>query len=81
MAAKEPRTVRDAVRGPVSADAPAGEAADAPAQPPVEEEWPPREWREATRSAGHKQAGYVTLAMLVMFGALVAVAIWAAHNG
>jgi len=47
----------------------------------VEEEWPPREWRETTRSAGHKQALYVTLAMLAMFGALVALAIWASHNG
>lgn len=47
----------------------------------VVEEWPPREWRETTRSAGHKQALYVTLAMLAMFGALVALAIWASHNG
>ena len=45
------------------------------------EEWPPREWRETTRSAGHRQALYVTLAMLAMFGVLVFVAIWASHNG
>ena len=47
----------------------------------VEEEWPPRAWRETTRSAGHKQALYVSLAMLVMFGVLVFIAIWASHNG
>jgi hypothetical protein len=45
------------------------------------EEWPPREWRETTRSAGHKQALYVSLGMLVIFGVLVVVAIWASHNG
>ena len=47
----------------------------------VEEEWPPRAWRETTRSAGHKQARNVTLAMLAMFGVLVFIAIWASHNG
>jgi hypothetical protein len=47
----------------------------------VEEEWPPRAWRETTRSAGHKQAFYVSAAMLVMFGVLVLIAIWASHNG
>ena len=46
-----------------------------------EEEWPPRAWRETTRSAGHKQARNVTLAMLAMFAVLVFVAIWASHNG
>ncbi|HEX4789901.1 MAG TPA: hypothetical protein VH372_15650 [Actinospica sp.] len=46
-----------------------------------EEEWPPRAWRETTRSAGHRQAAYVSLAMLAMFGVLVLVAIWASHNG
>jgi len=56
------------------------EAAAAP-QEAVEEEWPPRAWRETTRSAGHKQALYVSLAMLVMFGVLVLIAIWASHNG
>lgn len=56
------------------------EAAAAP-QETVEEEWPPRAWRETTRSAGHKQALYVSLAMLVMFGVLVLIAIWASHNG
>jgi len=45
------------------------------------EEWPPRAWRETTRSAGHRQALYVTLAMFAMFGVLVFVAIWASHNG
>jgi hypothetical protein len=50
-------------------------------QDQVEEEWPPREWRETTRSAGHKQALRVTLGMLVVFGVLVLVAIWASHNG
>jgi hypothetical protein len=49
-------------------------------QEPVEE-WPPREWRETTRSAGHRQAAWVTLAMLAMFGVLVFVAIWGSHNG
>jgi len=47
----------------------------------VEEEWPPREWRETTRKAGQRQALNVTLAMLAMFGVLVLVAIWASHNG
>jgi hypothetical protein len=47
----------------------------------VEEEWPPRAWRETTRSAGHRQALYVSLAMLAMFGVLVLVAIWASHQG
>jgi hypothetical protein len=47
----------------------------------VEEEWPPRAWRETTRSAGHRQALNVTLAMLAMFGVLVFVAIWASRNG
>jgi hypothetical protein len=47
----------------------------------AEEEWPPRAWRETTRSAGHKQALYVTLGMLAMFGILVFVAIWGSHNG
>lgn len=46
-----------------------------------EEEWPPRAWRETTRSAGHKQARNVMLAMLAMFGVLVFVAIWGSHNG
>jgi hypothetical protein len=46
-----------------------------------EEEWPPRAWRETTRSAGHKQARNVTLAMLAMFGVLVFVAIWGSKNG
>jgi hypothetical protein len=53
-------------------------------QPPsddVEEEWPPRAWRETTRAAGRRQALYVSLGMLVMFGVLVLIAIWASHNG
>ena len=48
---------------------------------PEAEEWPPRAWRETTRHAGHRQALYVTLAMLAMFGVLVFVAIWGSHNG
>ena len=47
----------------------------------VEQEWPPRAWRETTRSAGHKQALYVSLGMLAIFGVLVVLAIWASHNG
>ncbi|HEV3170022.1 MAG TPA: pentapeptide repeat-containing protein [Actinocrinis sp.] len=47
----------------------------------AEEEWPPREWRETTRSAGHRQAAYVALGMVVIFAVLVLVAIWASHNG
>jgi hypothetical protein len=46
-----------------------------------EEEWPPREWRETTRAAGHRQALYVTLGMVAIFAVLVVVAIWASHNG
>ncbi len=56
------------------------QTSEAAAPEPVEE-WPPREWRETTRSAGHRQAALVALAMLVMFGALVLLAIWASHNG
>jgi hypothetical protein len=47
----------------------------------AEEEWPPREWRETTRAAGHRQAAYVALGMVVIFAVLVLVAIWASHNG
>jgi hypothetical protein len=47
----------------------------------VEQEWPPRAWRETTRSAGHKQAMYVSLGMLAIFGVLVLLAIWASRNG
>jgi hypothetical protein len=50
-------------------------------EPEPVEEWPPREWRETTRSAGHRQAGWVVLSMVVMFGILVFVAIWGSHNG
>jgi hypothetical protein len=50
-------------------------------QDAVVEEWPPRAWRETTRSAGHKQALYVSLGMLAIFGVLVVVAIWASKNG
>jgi hypothetical protein len=46
-----------------------------------EEEWPPRAWRETTRSAGQKQARNVSLAMLAMFAILVFVAIWGSKNG
>jgi hypothetical protein len=61
-------------QNPQNAQSPSG-AAEA------EEEWPPRAWRETTRSAGHRQALIVTLAMLAMFGVLVVLAIWASHNG
>lgn len=57
-------------------DQPQPSSADEPV-----EEWPPRAWRETTRSAGHKQAMYVSLAMLVMFAALTLLAIWASHHG
>lgn len=50
-------------------------------QDAVAEEWPPREWRETTRSAGHKQALYVSLGMLAIFAVLVVLAIWASKNG
>ena len=51
------------------------------ASPQQEEEWPPREWRETTRSAGHRQALYVALGMVAIFVVLVVVAIWGSHNG
>lgn len=51
---------------------------DAAAQ---QQEWPPREWRETTRSAGRRQAMYVALGMLAIFAVLVVVAIWGSHNG
>jgi hypothetical protein len=60
--------------------APVAPAATVSSTPEVEE-WPPREWRETTRSAGHRQALYVTLAMLAMFAVLVFVAIWGSKNG
>ena len=75
---------------PNGADRPAarnGSNADAtfadqePAADEVEEEWPPREWRETTRAAGHRQAAYVALGMVAIFAVLVVVAIWASHNG
>jgi len=46
-----------------------------------EEEWPPREWRETTRSAGHRQAAYVALGMIAVFAVIAVIAIWASHNG
>lgn len=49
--------------------------------PEPQEEWPPREWRETTRAAGHRQALYVALGMVAIFAVLVVVAIWASHNG
>ena len=61
---------------------PGAEPQSPPAEPrPAVEEWPPREWRETTRSAGHRQALYVALAMVAMFGVLVAVNIWGAKQG
>jgi hypothetical protein len=56
-------------------------AGDPAAEAEPGEEWPPREWRETTRSAGHRQALYVALGMVAVFAVLVAVAIWASHNG
>jgi hypothetical protein len=49
--------------------------------PEPEEEWPPREWRETTRSAGHRQALYVTLGMVAIFVVLVLVNTWGSHQG
>lgn len=46
-----------------------------------QEEWPPREWRETSRAAGHRQALYVALGMVAIFAVLVVVAIWGSHNG
>lgn len=46
-----------------------------------QEEWPPREWRETSRSAGQRQALYVALGMVAIFAVLVVIAIWASHNG
>lgn len=49
--------------------------------PEPQEEWPPREWRETTRSAGQRQALYVALGMIAIFAVLVVLATWASHNG
>jgi hypothetical protein len=54
---------------------------DQHAAPQQQEEWPPREWRETTRAAGHRQALYVALGMVAIFAVLVTVAIWGSHNG
>ena len=63
-------------------DTDTGAPADAAAQrPEPEEEWPPREWRETTRSAGHRQALYVGLGMIAIFVVLVVVSVWGAHRG
>jgi hypothetical protein len=51
-----------------------------PDRPPVEE-WPPRAWRETTRSAGHRQALYVVLSIVLMFVILTFVNIWGSHQG
>ena len=51
------------------------------AEPQDAEEWPPREWRETSRSAGHRQALFVGLAMIAIFAVLVAVNIWGSHQG
>jgi len=45
------------------------------------EEWPPRAWRETTRSAGHRQALYISLGMVVIFVVLVLVNTWGSHQG
>lgn len=57
------------------------EAAQGGGDAEPEEEWPPREWRETTRSAGHRQAAYVALGMVAVFAVIVVIAIWASHNG
>ena len=57
------------------------DAAPEPEAARYEEEWPPREWRETSRSAGRRQALYVALGMVAIFVVLVVVAIWASHNG
>lgn len=64
-----------------AAEPEAVEAPETVEAPEAVEEWPPRAWRETTRSAGHRQAGLVALAMLAMFAVLVFLAIWASHNG
>jgi hypothetical protein len=48
---------------------------------PAEEEWPPREWRETTRSAGHRQAVYIALGMVAIFLVLVLVNVWGSTQG
>lgn len=59
-----------------------GAPADAaPGQPEPDEEWPPREWRETSRSAGHRQALYVGLGMIAIFVVLVLVNTWGSHQG
>ncbi len=62
------------------ADAVPGQRQVDEAREPVEE-WPPREWRETTRSAGHRQALYIALGMVAIFVVLVLVATWGKHNG
>lgn len=80
VAIVEDSAPRDAI--PAQAVGPEGQTEpDGFEEPEPVEEWPPREWRETTRSAGHRQAGWVALAMIVMFGILVFVAIWGSHNG
>jgi hypothetical protein len=54
--------------------------ASVPDKPEVEE-WPPREWRETTRAAGHRQALYVTLSIVAMFLILTLVNIWGSKQG
>jgi len=62
-------------------DTPRDAAPQDQAAAPQQEEWPPREWRETTRAAGHRQALYVALGMVAIFAVLVIVAIWGSHNG
>jgi hypothetical protein len=74
----ETGTPADAVpeqRQPDEVEAAVPEAGEA------QEEWPPREWRETTRSAGHRQALYVSLGMVVIFVVLVLVNTWGSHQG
>jgi hypothetical protein len=57
------------------------ETSDGVTRQEPQEEWPPREWRETTRAAGHRQALYVALGMVAIFAILVVLSIWASHNG
>jgi len=70
----------DAVPEQRQSDEPGGAQQAQDVQAPAEE-WPPREWRETTRSAGHRQALYIALGMIAIFVVLVLVATWGKNNG
>ncbi len=76
----ETGTPADAVPEQRQSDEPGTPDQAQDAQEPVEE-WPPREWRETTRSAGHRQALYIALGMVAVFVVLVLVATWGKNNG